>query len=75
VNTPYGEILGMRISSALGQSPSEPQPGSRKAETMALRKKKAFQHESSHCQKDILSFPSGAKAAIYYAQYRSNGEW
>jgi len=46
-----------------------------KAETMALRKKKAFQHESSHCQKDILSLPSEAKAAMYYAPYRSNGGW
>jgi hypothetical protein len=31
-----------------------------KAETMAFEKKKTFQHESSHCQKDSPSCPSEA---------------
>ena len=42
VNTPYGEILGMRISSALGQSPTEPQPGSCESRDHGVLKKETL---------------------------------
>lgn len=47
----------------------------RKQRPWRCEKKKAFQHESSHCQKDSPSCPSEGKADIHDAEYRSNGGW